>query len=285
MSLAVAAAARPRLMGLAYRMLGEVGRAEEVVQEATVRLWRAADVREPEAWLARVVTRLCLDVLRSARARREVYPGPWLPEPWIADQPERDAIRAESLHLAFLVALERLTPQQRAALVLREAFDQDYDTIAGILDTTPANARQLVARGRRLAQEGEPRFDADIEAHGRLLSAFGLAVQTGDLAALQALLADDCVALSDGGGVVNAAKVPIVGARRVARAYLGLARLLPVGADFAPAWINGLPGVLVTHDGAAVSALTLAASGGRIQRIWSVLHPEKLARATARTRV
>lgn len=282
MSLAEATAARPRLVALAYRLLGEVGRAEDVVQEATLRYVQATGVRSADAWLTRVVTRLCLDALRSARARREVYPGPWLPEPWIADQPEQDAIQAESLHMAFLLALERLTPSQRAALVLRDAFDQDFATIAEVLGTSTANARQLVTRGRRLARQGQPRFDVDPEAHAALLMAFGAAARTGDLVGLQALLAEDCVALSDGGGAVHAAKVPLVGAARVARGYRGLARLLPAGVVPTPVFVNGQLGVLIMHDGAPYSVLAVAVSGGRIARIWSVLQPAKLASAVAR---
>jgi RNA polymerase sigma-70 factor (ECF subfamily) len=272
--------ARPLLFGLAYRMLGVRADAEDVVQEAFLR-WQAAradDINSPRAYLATITARLALDQLKSARAKRETYIGTWLPEPLVNHpSPERMEL-AESLSVAFLHVLESLTPPERAAFLLREVFDAGYDEVAGVLETSEANSRQLVARARRHLQERRPRFTADRAKHEEVLGRFLSACTTGDMTALRALLREDAVEYSDGGGKVYAAINPIFGADRVVRLIAGLMRKEAVGAWRAePADVNGQPGVLFTLDGRPVSVTTLDLDeSGRIRAIYSVLNPEKL---------
>lgn len=271
-------AARPRLIGVAYRMLGSIAEAEDIVQEAWLR-WHCADqVVRPLPWLTTVVVRLALDRLKSAQARRETYVGPWLPEPWVGHAPPAEPELASSLSFAFLRLLETLTPAQRAAFLLRDVFDHDYSDIAEMLGTTPANARQQVARARKHLGQA-PRYTPEPEAVERLHAAFATAVREDDLTRLAALLVEDAVAWSDGGGKVNAARVPIHGALRIARAFAGFARLLPDDASFEVTWVNGLPG-LVTRVGGqpyAVHAYEPSADGG-IRALYAVLAPDKLGR-------
>ncbi|MCB9680638.1 MAG: RNA polymerase sigma factor SigJ [Alphaproteobacteria bacterium] len=264
-------------MAVAYRMLGSVADAEDVVQEAWVR-WAAAEaVRTPRAWLVTVVTRLCLDSLRSARARREHYVGTWLPEPLVGAEPPDDPLLRSSLSYAFLVLLERLSPPQRAAFLLRDVFDEDYDVIAAALHTTPANVRQLVTRARHVATQA-PRFDVDPAQQHALLATFGQAAATGDLSALADLLADDAVAYSDGGGKAFAARVPIEGAAKIVKAFQGFARILPPGVTFDLAWVNGQPGLVSRLNGAVYAVHVFDVVDGRIQRLYGMLNPDKLAR-------
>ena len=212
-------AVRPRLFGIAYRMLGTATEADDVVQDAWVR-WQGTDhsaVREPAAFLATIVTRLAINALDSARARREVYVGPWLPEPVATEgDPTLGAERAEAMSLAVLLLLERLTPAERAAFVLHEAFDYPYRQIAEVLEIGEANARQLASRARAHLDR-ERTAEVTPAEQQRLLAAFIAAAQDGDLEALEAVLADDVVALSDGGGVVLAARKPVTGPERVAQ--------------------------------------------------------------------
>src|ERR671921_2124352 len=222
---------RPSAFGIAYRMLGSVSEAEDVVQEGFLRLHRARAggerIASPRAYLSTVVSRLSLDHLRSARVQRESYVGDWLPEPLVAsaaDDPARKAEMADSLSLAFLVLLENLSPEQRAAFLLREVFDYPYEQIAAIIGTAEDNARQLVSRARKHVNEARPRFEASHERREQLASSFFAALRDGDLQALEKLLADDVVVHADGGGSVRAITRPVYGRDRVARLLLKVMR-------------------------------------------------------------
>ncbi|MEU9607334.1 RNA polymerase sigma-70 factor [Streptomyces sp. NPDC048057] len=271
-------AVRPRLFGIAYRVLGSAVEAEDVVQEAWLR-WQGTDrteVREPAAFLTTVTARLAINVAQSARVRRESYVGPWLPEPVdTSTDPQVGAERAEALTLAVLHLLERLNPVERAAYVLREAFDYPYGRIAQILETSEANARQLVSRARRhlSAPRGEPVGRA---AHRRLLEVFLAAARTGDLSVLEEVLAEDVVSYSDGGGTRGASKVPVVGRSRVSRYLAAFAPRFWSGADVRRVEANGLPAVLVSNGGRAVALLSVDASQRGIERIMWIINPAKL---------
>ena len=269
---------------VAYRMLGSVADAEDVVQEALLRVSRAgADVREPLAWMTTVTTRLAIDHLRLARVRRETYVGPWLPDPIVdaaAPQPAERVELAESLSLAFLVLLEQLTPLERAAFLLREVFDYEYAEIGRILGRSEASCRQLVARARRRLRDDHRRFDADVERQEALLDRFVAAAEDGDLDALEAMLAEDAVVISDGGGKRPAARRPIHGAARIARLMAGIARLrrrAGVG-PLVPATVNGRPGrVEVGRDGRPVTVFSVDVLDGRLQVVRIMRNPDKLA--------
>ncbi|MCX4878707.1 MULTISPECIES: RNA polymerase sigma-70 factor [unclassified Streptomyces] len=272
-------AARPQLFGIAYRVLGSAAEAEDIVQDAWLRWQRTnrADILDPTAFLATITSRLAINLAQSARKRRESYTGPWLPEPvdTTAD-PQLGAERAEALDLAVLFLLEKLNPVERAAYVLREAFDYPYRQIADMLETSEANTRQLVSRARKhLATER--REPASPEAHRRLLEVFLAAAQTGNLSVLEEVLTADVVSYADGGGVRGASRIPVAGRLRVAK-YL---------AAFAPRfwprskvrWVeaNGRPAVLVSADGNAVALLSAEVSTRGIERLMWVMNPEKLA--------
>lgn len=257
------ATCRPRLLGIAYGMLGELTEAEDVVQDAWLR-WDRAErgaVRNPESFLVRVTTRLALDRLRSARARREVYVGPWLPEPLVTDPetPETKAIEAERLSLALLGALERLNSVERAVLVLHDVFDLEYAEIAEVLDKTPANVRQIAKRARDHAGDASRSRTVTEEERERLASAFLAAAVSGDVDRIRDLLAADAVMYSDGGGVVLAARKPIYGADKIARFMVGVQRKTAYPADvlFARVRVNGDPGVRM--DSAADGFLSIIA--------------------------
>jgi RNA polymerase sigma-70 factor (ECF subfamily) len=272
--------ARPRLFGIAYRMMGTVAEAEDLVQEAWLR-WQGADhdaVREPAAFLTTTVTRLALTELDSARARRERYVGPWLPEPVdTAADPALGAERTEALSFAMLLLLERLSPAERAAYVLHEAFDYPYRRVAEVLETSEANARQLGARARAHLERARTASVTDAERQ-RLLAAFLAAAQQGDLELLEAVLAEDVVALSDGGGAVVAARKPIVGRGNVARFLLGVLEKFASDLDNVPAHYNGgLAFVsLRGEQPIAVWALDIGADG--IRGFYNVMNPAKLSR-------
>jgi RNA polymerase sigma-70 factor (TIGR02957 family) len=279
---------RPHAFAVAYRMLGSVSEAEDVVQEAFLRLHRAEQggeaVASPRAFLATVVTRLAIDQLRSARARREQYVGEWLPEPLVGAgddaDPARQAELGDSLSLAFLVLLESLSPQQRAAFLLREVFDYPYDEVAGIVGTSEDNARQLVARARRHVVERRPRFEASPERRDELARRFFAAAQDGDLAALEAMLAEDVVLHGDGGGRVPALARALRGRARVARTLRNWARAAERAGRIEPrrADVNGQPGaVLLDADGGVVGVMALDIADGRVQALRSVVNPDKLA--------
>lgn len=274
-ALAVFEAHRPRLFGLAYRMLGAASDADDVLQEARLR-WLATDraaIVNAEAYLVTMVSRLALDQLGSARVRREVYVGPWLPEP-IATAPDVDA---HDLSLAFLHLLERLSPAERAAFLLAEVFDYSHAEVARVLGKSEAACRQLAARARAHVRDGRPRL-VDTGEHARVLGAFVTACASGELAALERLLTADAVVLSDGGGKVTAALHPVTGADRVARMLLGLARKGGAGLTPTPATLNGLPALVLRDAAGAVDlALALDVVGGKIAAVYLVRNPDKLA--------
>ena len=276
------AACRPRLLGIAYGLLGELTEAEDVAQDAWLR-WQRADadaVRNPEAFLVTVTTRLALDRLRSARARREVYVGPWLPEPLLTDPetPESKAIEAERLDLALLGALERLNPVERAVLVLRDAFDLEYAEIADVLERTPAGVRQIAKRARDHAGDTSRRRAVSEEERRRLAEAFMAASLSGDVDGLRELLAKDAVMYSDGGGVVTAARKPVYGADKVARFMVGVQRksAWPRDPVFTQVLVNGDPGIRM--DSASEGFLGIVAvqvSEGAIEAVRIFSNPER----------
>jgi RNA polymerase sigma-70 factor (ECF subfamily) len=275
-------ACRPRLLGIAYGMLGELTEAEDIVQDAWLQ-WDRADrdtIRNPEAFLVTVTTRLALGRLRSARARREVYVGPWLPEPLVleAGTPETKAIEAERLNLALLGALERLNPVERAALVLRDVFDLEYQEIADILDKTPANVRQIAKRAREHAGDpGRGRTVDEVERQ-RLANAFLAAAVGGEIDQIRDLLAADAIMYTDGGGVVTAARKPIYGADKIARFMVGVQRKAAYPDDpvFALVDVNGDPGVRMdsSADG-FLSIIAVEVGDGAIQVIRFFNNPER----------
>lgn len=270
--------ARPRLFGIAYRMLGSVSEAEDLVQDVWLR-WQAADrsaVRDATAFLATTTTRLAINELQSARARRETYVGPWLPEPIdTAADPQLGAERSEALSLAVLLLLENLTPAERAAYVLREAFDYAYEPIADVLQTSEANARQLVTRARRHLAEGR-RANVSADSQRELLSAFIAAAQQGDLAGLERLFAADVVSFADGGGFAQAARRPVEGRPTLARFMVAVAAHFWQGASFTPLETNGQPSVLIERDGHLIALVTLEASEQGIERVLWMMNPHKL---------
>jgi RNA polymerase sigma-70 factor (ECF subfamily) len=267
-------------------MLGSVSEAEDVVQEAFLRLHETLSggtrIESPGAYLSTVVSRLCIDHLRSARVRRESYVGEWLPEPLLSsaeDDPARHAEMADSLSLAFLVLLESLSPEQRAAFLLREVFDHPYDRIAEIVGTSEDNARQLVARARRHVEERRPRFEASRERREELAQRFLAAAQEGDLEALERLLADDVVLHGDGGGRVPALARALHGRARVARTLVAWVRVATRtdGVSMRPVEVNGHPGaMLLDPEGRLLGVWSLDIADGRIQAISSVVNPDKL---------
>jgi RNA polymerase sigma-70 factor (ECF subfamily) len=268
---------------IAYRMLGTVADAEDIAQEAALRLSRqGVPVDNPDAWITTVATRLAIDALRAARTRRERYSGPWLPEPLLIDPgpgPVDHAELADTLSQALLVTLERLTPVERAAFLLREVFDYDYARIAEIIERTEVNARQLVARAKRHIAATRPRFDPDDAAREALVTRFMQAVENGDLGALEELLAADVVLWGDGGGEVVAARIPVHGAAPVARflAFTTRKRHEWVQTTTEPVRVNGQPGQLVRQaDGSVYMVVALDISGGRIVAIRMVRNPKKL---------
>lgn len=271
-------AVRPQLFGIAYRMLGSVAEAEDVVQDAWLR-WQGTDrhqVRNPAAFLTTVTTRLAINAATSARARRETYVGPWLPEPVdTSDDPALGAERAEALELATLLLMERLTPVERAVYVLREAFGYPYGRIAEILDLTEANARQLARRSRdRLGtREAVP---VDPGEHRRLLDELVAAAHEGDLSRFERYLADDVVARPDGGGRVHASRVELVGLARVSLFLDNVWRKFWDAGTVRAVEANGLPAVVVDLDGAPFALLALDVADGRVEHVYVQVNPDKL---------
>jgi RNA polymerase sigma-70 factor (ECF subfamily) len=271
---------RRYLFGVAYRMLASAADAEDVVQEAYLR-WAAEPrvaVTSPRGFLTTVVVRLCLDELRSARARRETYVGPWLPEPLLVD--DRDASwaaeLADSLSLAFLVVLEELAPVERAAFLLHDVFDFGYSEIAEMLDRQEPACRQLVSRARQRVGDRRHRFDVDREQGQKLAERFVVACATGDLAALMGMLSGDVVVWTDGGGVVKAARRPIHGADKSARFLVAVSSTVAESAEVRNALINGQPGVLIIEAGVVVTAVALDVIDGRVVGVRVISNPEKL---------
>lgn len=271
--------ARPQLFGIAYRVLGSAAEAEDIVQETWLR-WQSTDrskVHEPTAFLTTVATRLAINVAQSARVRRESYVGPWLPEPVDTTQdPHLGAERAEAVEMAVLMLLERLNPVERTAYVLREAFDYPYGRIAEILETSEANTRQLVSRGRKhLAAERKEAVTPT--AHRRLLEVFLSAARTGDLSVLEDVLTADVVSYTDGNGIRGASRIPVVGLPHVSRYLVAFApRFWPQSQV---RWVeaNGRPAVLVLSGETAVALLTADISADGIDRLMWVMNPAKLA--------
>lgn len=273
-------ACRPRLMRLAYRMLSSVAEAEDAVQDAWLR-WSAAGegVDDPEGWLVRATSRLCIDRLRAAKVRREAYRGPWLPEPLIEDLAADPVERAEDVSVAFLLALERLSPLERAVFLLHDVFDEDYAAVAETLGRSEAAVRQLASRARSHVKEAQPRFSVTQEEASRLAMAFMAAASRGDFAALNALLAEDAVMITDGGGKRKAALRPLIGREDILSLLQGLAwrEVDPYAAiEVRPVRVNGYLGViLVSEDGPATVAFE-PGPDGRLKGIYMVRNPEKL---------
>jgi RNA polymerase sigma-70 factor, ECF subfamily len=270
---------RPRLFGIAYRMLGSSSEAEDLVQEVWVR-WQNTDrsaVKDPTAFLATATTRLAINVSQSARKRRESYVGPWLPEPVDTGAgPEAGAERGEELELAVLLLLEKLSPTERAAFVLRESFDYRYGQIAAILELSEANTRKLVSRARKRISAGR-RKPVSSAAHRRLLAAFLAAARAGELTALEELFAADVINYSDGGGAVrNVARIPVAGRTRVAKFFRAFAPRFWPGLTITWIEANGRPSALVSHGETVVAFVTISASTQGIDQILWVMNPAKL---------
>jgi RNA polymerase sigma-70 factor (ECF subfamily) len=272
---------RPRLVRLAYGQLGSLAEAEDVVQDAWLRLERtdAEQIRDLRAWLTTTVGRLALDALRSARVRRERYVGPWLPEPLVADAAADPADRVmldESVGMALLVVLESLSAPERVAFVLHDVFGYEFDHVAGVLGTSAANARQLASRARRHVEARRPRFPATHEQQAAIVQAFVQATAEGDTDALVALLHPDAVLTTDGGGVVNAARKPIEGAQRVANVAVALARKGGDPSTLRFVDVNGMPGFFIRDWDGTASVVAFTIDDGRITGIDVVRNPEKL---------
>ena len=276
---------RPYLFAIAYRMLGSVAEAEDVVQEAFLRYHEAdAEVDSPKAYLATVTTRLAIDQLRSARTRREVYPGEWLPEPLVEDDAVRHAEMADSLSLTFLHLLEKLSPVERAVFLLREVFDYPYEEIARIVGKSRDNCRQILARAHRHVEEGRRRFEVTREERDEVARRFIAAWEEGDTDALLELLAADATVYGDGGGKAPSVPEPLVGAGRVAKALIGWGRQARErGLVHRPAPVNGEPGlVFYDQDGRPRWVAALQIGEGVVVAVRSILNPDKLAHIPAR---
>ena len=275
-----------RLFGVAYRLLGTVADAEDAVQETFLR-WEQADrsaIENPGGWLTTVLTRHCLDQLRSARARREAYVGPWLPEPMVevadmvAEDPAERVALDESVSLAMLVVLETLSPAERAVFVLHDVFGMDFEDVAETVGRTPAACRQLASRARHHVEERRPRFDPDAAEQRRVVAAFLDASARGDLDGLLALLDPSVVLRADGGGKVRAAGRPIEGSEQVARVLLAGRKWFPALAGRLVA-VNGGTGALMTEGDQVLAVVGVTVSGGRITEIDLVANPDKLSGA------
>lgn len=279
-------ALRPRLFGIAYRMLGVRADAEDVVQDAWLR-WMATDrdaLQSAEAWLVTVATRLAIDRLRAAKLERETYYGEWLPEPIVEFEeqtPERIVERADDLSVAFLHLLERLGPEERAAYLLRQAFDYDYGEIAAMLGKSEPAVRQSVHRAAERIKLERPRFDVPRETHLQLLQRFVAAASSGDRGAIRALLADDVAAIGDGGGKVPSVPGGMHGGERVTNLFWAHHRRLGESITYRIASINGTPGFLRYVEGKLESAQAVVTDGERIVAFYAVRNPDKLARIAA----
>lgn len=284
---------RPRLLGLAYRLLGSLGDAEDVVQEAWIR-WARTDVgsiERPAAWLTTTVSRLGLDRLRARRRDRMEYVGPWLPEPIVAPivgaeapaDPADTAALSDSLTTAFLVMLERLTPEERLVLLLADVFGEPFPAVADAVGKSPDATRQLAVRARRkLRDAGEPEHRTHPSEQLAVAAAFVGAVMNGDLATVRSMLHPDAVLTSDGGPHRHAARRPVRGPDRIARFLVNLAKRVPTDVRFDPVWVNGSPGVLVSFGDVPYMVNVVEVHDGLVTRQYSVLNPDKLA-AVGRT--
>ena len=277
-------ALRPRLLGVAYRILGSVADAEDVLQDAWMRWARtdAGSVVNPEAYLVTVVGRRATDFLRAAKRRRESYTGPWLPEP-VANEPDpaldpaAAAELADSLSMALLVVLETLSPLERTAFVLREVFDRPYSEVAATLGRSEQAVRQLVHRARGRVDEGHARFRADVGTHAEVVSRFLAACQGADLDALLAVLAPDVVIVSDSGGQAQAPRRPVYGQDKVARLLVGFTGRVPEGLTMALEYFNGALGIVGRVGGVPIAAMAVTVAGGAVQSLQLIVNPEKLA--------
>lgn len=276
----------PRLRAIAYRMLGTQADADDMLQETWLRWQRsdAARVEQPEAWLVTTITRLCIDRLRSLKKEREVYSGPWLPEPLVIEAPaaHEEAELASELSVAFLVLLERLAPEERAAFLLRDVFDCNYAEIARMLGRNEANCRQMIHRARERVRRDKPRFQVSEQAHRALLNRFLDAMRSADHQALLDMLAEDASWTADGGGKVPASSRVVAGRERVAKLLAGVSRVLLqprlVELRFELATINGETGVIAWLEGRPFWALSLETDGVHILAGYNVINPDKLAR-------
>lgn len=277
------AAHRGLLFTVAYEMLGSAADAEDVVQETWLR-WAGVDhaeVLDPRAYLVRIATRLALNRLRTLARRREAYVGPWLPEPLLTVPDVADDVAlADSVSTAMLLVLETLAPVERAVFVLREVFDLPYDEIATALDKTPDAVRQTALRARRHVAARRPRQAVERSESLRAIESFLAAASTGELRPLMDVLAPDVVLLSDGGGLVSAARRPVVGRDNVARFLDGIARKGAADAAVDVAWVNGLPAIRASRHGQVVTVITLAVEDGLVAGVYVVVNPDKLARLT-----
>jgi RNA polymerase sigma-70 factor (ECF subfamily) len=277
---------RPLLFSIAYRMTGSVADAEDLVQETYVRVHDAerhgTEIESRRAYACAVVTRLAIDYLRSARVRREEYVGEWLPEPIVTDRsadPEQQAELSDSLSMAFLVLLERLTPPERAVLLLRDVFGYGFDEVAELIDKTEAACRQLAVRAREKVQEGKPRFETSVEKRWALAERFFAAVETGDTEGLADLLAADVVLYGDGGGKAPARRAPLRGVVEAARFLAAFSpRAQRESWDLTLVDVNGQPGAVVHDgDGSTVAVVSLDIASEKVQAIRAVVNPDKLA--------
>jgi RNA polymerase sigma-70 factor (ECF subfamily) len=276
---------RPRLFGLAYRMLGSRAEAEDVLQDAYLRWHQAAaeDVDNPEAWLVTATTRLAIDRLRRLKTEREAYAGPWLPEPLVAQPPPPDRAMdlADDLSVAFLTLLERLAPDERAALLLHDVFDVSYGRIAAVLERSEAACRQVVHRARERVRGSRKRFEADATTRMALLRRFMAAVEARDEQALVELFAPDATWTADGGGKVAASLRPIVGAGRIARVVVGISEKF-----WAPSWrlelatVNGETGLCIRDGGRLVAVMSIETDGEQILNVYAIVNPDKLGEET-----
>jgi RNA polymerase sigma-70 factor, ECF subfamily len=274
---------RRHLTGLAYRMLGSLAEAEDIVQDAFLR-WHAtarAEIEHPRAFLSKTVTRLCLDHIKSARVRREEYVGPWLPEPVLDDAaltPESASEMAHDLSVALMLALERLSPLERAAFLLHDVFDMDFAEIAPALERNEAAVRQLAARARSHVREARPRFTPSPDESAKLAEAFMVASRSGDMAAMMSLLTSDAALHSDGGGKRLAALNVIAGADKIAAFFAGIARKRGFAPPdrVRPARINGLAGYIVSDEDGGMTTVAIDVAEGKISAIYVVRNPDKL---------
>ena len=279
---------RPLLFSIAYRMLGSAMEAEDMVQEAYLRYQAAqrASIQSLKPFLTTIVTRLCLDQLKSARVQREAYVGQWLPEPvltgsddtFLTTSPEAQLSQYESISMAFMLLLESLSPLERAVFLLREVFDYDYSEIASIVERDEAACRQHYSRARKHVNENRPRFEPSPDTHRRILNRFLEVVESGKVDGLVNLLAEDVVTIGDGGGKVAASPRPVRGREQVMRLFTGLTRLTPPGTTYEIAEVNGQPALIVRVDGKPFSVMTFETNGQQVTFIRVVANPDKLAR-------
>jgi RNA polymerase sigma-70 factor, ECF subfamily len=280
---------RQLLFGIAYRMLGTVMDAQDMVQDTFLRWQQTSpdEVRSPRAWLTTVISRLCINHLKSARVQRETYVGPWLPEPLVAErgsQPVENAQLADSLSLAFLVLLETLTPTERAVFILREVLNYEFSEIAPIVNRSEVNCRQILARARKHVEERRPRFDASPEQAEELMLRFQRAVINGEIENLLSILASDVVLVSDGGGKAPALLTPIHGAERLALLVIsGTRRFASKTEVTGIARVNGLPGLVSFEGDRAVRVIAFSISEGRIHALFVITNPDKLRHLTRRS--